>query len=470
MHSRSWKGSRARTSSAVAAIISSPSVLASGIDSRAVSVSSVSGSVKPEPSGGRLPTRASRRAGGPRSARRACLSVLPLRPCSPASAYATAASEARFVASPTRTFPVSAADWIRAAVLTRSPATMPCPSAPSVTRLTRQRRPALAAELDARSIRRATEGQATRSGLPHSPQNFASCLVGGPQAGTKRCRAQANSSEHAAASLDRAAAPGPAGRRRDRQARSSRSSPAAWPMRSKARALRRAAARPRRCVRTRRATAVVEQHRREPVRVPEASRVRERDPPRCARRRRPRHRVEHAAPRAALGSERLRWRSTGSGSLRASAAGLRARRRSVAPAEVPSRPSAMHWRQHRVELGQADARRRSASARSESARARRRWRHGDACASGSCSIESSRVGGARSSLACPVTAVDRDRGRPSTCDWIGVRMRPRSRIVSPDGDCLVPATEQRYLDEVRGEAHLPEAVAAPTRERRAPRS
>ena len=29
--------------------------------------------------------------------------------------------------------PGSAADWIREAVLTRSPATMPCPSAPSVT-------------------------------------------------------------------------------------------------------------------------------------------------------------------------------------------------------------------------------------------------------------------------------------------------------------------------------------------------
>ena len=42
-------------------------------------------------------------------------------------------SVARRVASPTSTVPGSAADWIREAVLTRSPATMPCPSAPSVT-------------------------------------------------------------------------------------------------------------------------------------------------------------------------------------------------------------------------------------------------------------------------------------------------------------------------------------------------
>ena len=40
------------------------------------------------------------------------------------------ASVARLVASPTSTVPGSAADWIREAVLTRSPATMPWPVAP----------------------------------------------------------------------------------------------------------------------------------------------------------------------------------------------------------------------------------------------------------------------------------------------------------------------------------------------------
>ena len=60
-------------------------------------------------------------------------SVFPLSSCSPASPNAIAASDARRVVSPTRTVPGWAALWIREAVLTRSPVTMPCPSAPSVT-------------------------------------------------------------------------------------------------------------------------------------------------------------------------------------------------------------------------------------------------------------------------------------------------------------------------------------------------
>ena len=42
-------------------------------------------------------------------------------------------SVARRVGSPTSTWPGSATDWIRAAVFTMSPATMPWPSAPTVT-------------------------------------------------------------------------------------------------------------------------------------------------------------------------------------------------------------------------------------------------------------------------------------------------------------------------------------------------
>ena len=61
-----------------------------------------------------------------RRARARTGSALPLSSCSPASSYAIAALGARRVASPTSTVPGSAADWTRDAVLTRSPATMPC--------------------------------------------------------------------------------------------------------------------------------------------------------------------------------------------------------------------------------------------------------------------------------------------------------------------------------------------------------
>ena len=98
----------------------------------------------PRRSRGRAPSRGSARAGGRRTAARArrrgvrrrastspgrrgraaaprtCPSARTSRP----SSYAIAESLARFVASPTSTVPGSAADWIRAAVLTRSPATM----------------------------------------------------------------------------------------------------------------------------------------------------------------------------------------------------------------------------------------------------------------------------------------------------------------------------------------------------------
>ena len=58
---------------------------------------------------------------------------LPFSSKEPASSKTTVSSVARRVASPTYTVPGGALDWTRDAVLTRSPATMPCPSAPIVT-------------------------------------------------------------------------------------------------------------------------------------------------------------------------------------------------------------------------------------------------------------------------------------------------------------------------------------------------
>ncbi len=84
-------------------------------------------------------SRPTERPSPPRLAmtRRACHSwtgsAFPLSSRSPAAVYAIAASVARCVESPTRTVPGAAAAWMRDAVLTRSPVTMPWPSAPTVT-------------------------------------------------------------------------------------------------------------------------------------------------------------------------------------------------------------------------------------------------------------------------------------------------------------------------------------------------
>ena len=114
-------------------------------------------------------------------------SALPLSSCSPAEEKAIAASVARFVASPTNTAPGSASDWIRAAVLTRSPATIPWPSAPSVTAASPVRTPARAFSAASRSGTAATRSRPARTarsasssvatGVPHtaitaSPMNF----------------------------------------------------------------------------------------------------------------------------------------------------------------------------------------------------------------------------------------------------------------------------------------------------------
>ena len=71
--------------------------------------------------------------------------------------------EARFVDSPTRTVPGSAADWIREAVLTRSPATIPCPSAPRVTAASPVRTPARAWSAASSSGTAATRSSAART-------------------------------------------------------------------------------------------------------------------------------------------------------------------------------------------------------------------------------------------------------------------------------------------------------------------
>ena len=100
-----------------------------------------------------------------RSARQSCTgSVLPFISCRPASSYAIVASVARFVASPVSTVPGSAADWIRDAVLTRSPATIPWFVAPSVTAASPVRIPARARSsgsssgIAAREVERGPDG------------------------------------------------------------------------------------------------------------------------------------------------------------------------------------------------------------------------------------------------------------------------------------------------------------------------
>ena len=72
--------------------------------------------------------------------------ALPLRTCSPAGSKAIARDAARIVASPTRTVPGGATDWSREAVVTRSPATMPWPVAPTVTAASPVRTPARACD------------------------------------------------------------------------------------------------------------------------------------------------------------------------------------------------------------------------------------------------------------------------------------------------------------------------------------
>ena len=106
-------------------------------------------------------------------------SALPFSSCSPASSYAIAASLARLRRSPTSTVPGSAADWTRDAVLTRSPATMPWPSAPSVTAASpvSDAGARLAAPGSSAGARPATSSSAARTARSAS----SSCATGVPQ-------------------------------------------------------------------------------------------------------------------------------------------------------------------------------------------------------------------------------------------------------------------------------------------------
>jgi hypothetical protein len=124
------------------------------------------------------------RAATTRTARqRGTGSAFPFSSCEPAVSNAMAASAARRVPSPAS----SAADWIRDAVLTRSAATIPCPSAPSVTAASPVRTPARARARD-RAWKPSRRGRAppgrparrrprSRRGAPQtaitaSPMNF----------------------------------------------------------------------------------------------------------------------------------------------------------------------------------------------------------------------------------------------------------------------------------------------------------
>ncbi len=113
--------------------------------------------------------------------------TLPLSDCSPTGSKAIAELAARWVASPTRTVPGSATDWSRAAVLTRSPATMPWFVAPRLTVASPVRTPARAlspgptertASTSSRAARTQRSASSSRAvGVPHtaitaSPMNF----------------------------------------------------------------------------------------------------------------------------------------------------------------------------------------------------------------------------------------------------------------------------------------------------------
>ncbi len=87
-----------------------------------------------------------------------------------------APAAARCVASPTSTVPGAAAAWSRLAVFTRSPATMPCPIAPSVTAASPVRTPARAPMPGPRFGTVSTRSSAARTARSAS----SSCAVGVP--------------------------------------------------------------------------------------------------------------------------------------------------------------------------------------------------------------------------------------------------------------------------------------------------
>ena len=113
-----------------------------------------------------------------RSARHAGTgAALPLSVCSPAGSKAIAFEAARCVASPTRTEPGGATDWRRDAVFTRSPATMPCPTAPIMTAASPVSTPARASIPGPSALTAWTSSSPARTARSAS----SSCAVGAPQ-------------------------------------------------------------------------------------------------------------------------------------------------------------------------------------------------------------------------------------------------------------------------------------------------
>ena len=116
-----------------------------------------------------------------RSARHAATgSSLPLSVRSPTRSNAIAFPAAWNVASPTRTVPGSAEDWSREAVFTRSPATMPWFSAPSVAAASPVRTPARARSSTPTAAPSASTPSRSSSAARTARSASSSCAVGVP--------------------------------------------------------------------------------------------------------------------------------------------------------------------------------------------------------------------------------------------------------------------------------------------------
>ena len=111
-----------------------------------------------------------RRAADTRTARHSATgSGLPLSSKLPAGSHTIAASVMRRVASSTSTVPGAAAPWIRDAVFTRSPATIPWPTAPTVTAASPVATAARACEVDAGALAQGVHGVDELERHPHGP-------------------------------------------------------------------------------------------------------------------------------------------------------------------------------------------------------------------------------------------------------------------------------------------------------------
>ena len=105
---------------------------------------------------------------------------LPLSSWSPAATNSRAGSAAMRVASPTSTVPGGATDWSLAAVLTMSPVTIPCPSAPTFTAAAPVRTPTRTDSSTA-SSRPSAGTMSTRSRAARTARSASSsCAMGAP--------------------------------------------------------------------------------------------------------------------------------------------------------------------------------------------------------------------------------------------------------------------------------------------------